>query len=123
VPAYLKTTYKNDPTFKNSKVVYSIYDNDFTEELDPDFTQKAVMGDMTEKHTDVYKPGTNSALYAGAIQYSDGIVLAGENIDEDVLNNVKNSNKSVLEFDSTLDFENYYNFYDVIVNEELAHVV
>ena len=123
VPAYLKTTYKNDPTFKNSKVVYSIYENDFSEELDPDFAQKAVMGDMTEKHTDVYKPGTNSALYAGAIQYSDGIVLASGHIDEEVLNIVKNSNKSVLEFESTSDFENYYNFYDEIVNEELAHVV
>ncbi len=28
VPAYLKTTYKDDPTFKNSKVVYSIYEDD-----------------------------------------------------------------------------------------------
>jgi starch synthase len=81
------------------------------------------MGDMTEKHTDVYKAGTNTALYKGAIQYSDAIVLGSENIDEDVLNNVKNSNKSVLEFNSTSDFENYYNFYDEIVNEELAHVV
>src|SRR5438105_6782955 len=60
VPAYLKTTYKDDPTFKNSKVVYSIYENDFTTAMDPDFAQKAVMGDMTEKHTEVYKPGTNS---------------------------------------------------------------
>ena len=70
-----------------------------------------------------YKPGTNSAIYAGAIQYSDAIVLASGNTDEDVLNNVKNSNKSVLEFESTADFENYYNFYDEIANEELAHVV
>jgi starch synthase len=123
VPAYLKTTYKDDPTFKNSKVVYSIYENDFTDKMGPDFAQKAVMGAMTEKHTNVYKPGSNSALYAGAVKYSDGIILGSESIDEEVLNNVKNSNKSVLEFDSTSDFENYYNFYDEIVNEELAHVV
>ena len=123
VPVYLKTTYKDDPTFKNSKIVYSIYENDFKEKLDADFTQKAIMGNMTEKHIAVYEPGTNSALYTGAIQYSDGIVLGSENIDEDVLNNVKNSNKSVLEFNSTADFENYYNFYDEIANEELAHVV
>jgi len=122
VPAYLKTTYKDDPTFKNSKVVYSIYENDFTGQMNPDFTHKAVMADMTEEHTEVYKPGTNSALYAGAIHYSDGIVLGSENIDEEVLNNVKNSNKSVLEFNSTSDFENYYNFYDEITNEELVHV-
>ncbi|MDB5007875.1 MAG: starch synthase, partial [Mucilaginibacter sp.] len=57
------------------------------------------------------------------IQYSDGLVLGSANIDEEVLNYVKNSNKSVLEFDSTSDFENYYNFYDEITNEELVHVV
>jgi starch synthase len=78
---------------------------------------------MNEMHTEVYKPGSNSSLYAGAIHYSDGIVLAGENIDEEVLNNVKNSNKPVMEFESTVDFENYYNFYDEIADEELAHVV
>jgi starch synthase len=122
VPAYLKNTYKDDPTFKNSKIVYSIYENDFTEKLDEDFARKAVMSDMTEGHTEAYKPGTNAALYAGAIQYSDGIVLASENIDADVLNNVKNSQKSVLEFNSTSDFENYYNFYDEITNEELVNV-
>jgi len=122
VPAYLKTTYKDDPTFKNSKIVYSIYENDFTEQLDPDFARKAVMTDMTEMHTEVYKPGTNSALYSGAIHYSDGIVLGSADIDAEVLNNVKNSNKSILEHEFTADFENYYNFYDEITSEELVHV-
>src|SRR5260370_4258093 len=97
VPAYLKTTYKDDPTFKNSKVIYSIYDDTFDGQLDPDFARKAIMTDMTEKHTEVYQPGTNSSLYAGAIQYSDGIVLGSENIDDEWLNNVKNIHKSVLE--------------------------
>ncbi|WP_454804199.1 glycogen/starch synthase [Mucilaginibacter phyllosphaerae] len=122
VPAYLKTTYKDDPTFKNSKVVYSIYENDFKEKMDADFSRKAVMGDMTEASTEVYKEGTNTAMYAGAIQYSDGLVLASPNIDADVLNNVKNSNKSVMEYVSTSDFENYYNFYEEITNEQLVDV-
>jgi starch synthase len=39
-----------------------------------------------------------------------------------VLNNVKNSNKSVLDYVSTADYENYYNFYDEITNDELVHV-
>ncbi|HEK19742.1 MULTISPECIES: glycogen/starch synthase [unclassified Mucilaginibacter] len=122
IPAYLKTTYKDDPTFKNSKVVYSIYENDFKEKLDPDFARKAVMGDMTEEHTELYKEGTNNALYTGAIQYSDAIVLGSEEIDADVLNNVKNSNKLVLDYVSTSDFENYSNFYDEITNEQLVDV-
>jgi starch synthase len=122
VPVYLKTTYKDDPTFKHSKVIYSVYEKDFAEQLGSDFAQKAVMADMGEEHTEVFKPGTNEALDAGAIKFSDGVVLASADIDAEVLNNVKNSNKSVLEYDYTSDFENYYNFYDEIANEELVHV-
>jgi len=122
VPVYLKTTYKDDPTFKHSKVIYSVYENNFTEQLSPDFGQKAVMADMGQEHTEVFKPGTNAALDAGAIRFSDGVILASADIDAEVLNNVKNSNKSVLGYDYTSDFENYYNFYDEITNEELVHV-
>ena len=123
VPAYLKTTYKDDPTFKNSKIIYSIYNDDPSATLAADFSRKAIMGDMTEKHIALYQDGTHSALYAGAVHYSDGVVLASEDIREDVLNNVKNSHKSVLDFESAADFENYYNFYDEVANEEMAHVV
>ena len=122
VPAYLKTTYKDDPTFKHSKVVYSVYENGFTDILDANFAQKAVMSDMTEKNTEVFKAGTNNALHEGAIQYSDAVVLASETIDAEVLNCVKNSQKPVLEFNSTADFENYYNFYDEITTDELVNV-
>ena len=33
VPMYLKTAYREDPMFKNTKVVYSVYENCFTENL------------------------------------------------------------------------------------------
>jgi starch synthase len=122
VPVYLKTTYKDDPTFKHSKIIYSVYENNFTEQLNPEFAHKAVMADMNEGHTEVFKPGTNAAVDAGAIKYSDGVVLGSADIDAEVLNIVKNSQKSVLEYDDTADFENYYNFYDEITNEELVHV-
>jgi starch synthase len=123
VPTYLKTTYKDDPTFKNSKVIYSIYNNDFSETLNKEFTKKAIMNDMNEAHTKVFSENSNQALNFGAIQYADAIVIGGDNVDEEVLKNVKKSNKPVLEFDSTADFENYYNFYEEIASEELVHVV
>ncbi|UEG54050.1 glycogen/starch synthase [Mucilaginibacter daejeonensis] len=122
VPAYLKTTYKDDPTFKHSKVIYSIYDNEFSDKLDPEFAQKAIMSDMTAQHTEVFAAGTNNALHEGAVAFSDAVVLASENIDADVLNYVKNSQKPVLEFNSTADLENYSNFYDEITNDELVNV-
>jgi len=120
VPAYLKTTYKDDPTFKNSKVVYSIYDEGFTSRLNPAFASKAIMGGMIAENTEIYADATNLALDLGAISYSDAVVYASKNINEEVLKFVKKANKPTLEFNLTSDFENYYNLYEEIVSEELV---
>lgn len=120
VPAYLKTIYKDDPTFKNSKVVYSLYEDEFATALNEDFASKAMMKGMTAENTAAYAKGTNTALNLGAISYSDAIVCACENINEEVLKFVKKVNKPTLEYISTSDFENYYNLYEEISTEELV---
>jgi starch synthase len=123
VPAYLKTIYKDDPTFKNSKVVYSVYDDHFQNSLNSDFAKKAIMNGMNADHTQMYSEATNTALNLGAISYSDAVVYASENINEEVLKFVKKGNKPTLEFNSTTDYENYYNLYEEIVSEELISLV
>src|ERR1700755_1157543 len=69
VPTYLKTTYKNDPTFKHSKIVYSIYENCFTEKLNADFSRKAVMTGMTTEDTAVFNTSDCDSLHCGAISF------------------------------------------------------
>jgi starch synthase len=120
VPAYLKTLYKDDPTFKNSKVVYSLYDDNFDNSLSSEFATKAIMNGMNAEHTEIYTEATNTALNLGAISYSDAVVCACENINEEVLKFVKKCNKPLLEFISTSDYENYYNLYEEIATEELV---
>lgn len=120
VPVYLKTTYKDDPTFKNSKVVYSVYDNSFTEKLNSDFARKAIMNGMSAKHTDVFKGGDCDSLHIGAIAYSDAVVFGGEETSEEVINFAKDSEKPLLEYENTADYDNYYALYEEIANEDLV---
>jgi len=122
IPLYLKTIYKGDPTFKNSRVVYSLYENGFAEKLDASFRSKILSGKMNETHTQVFGEGTSADLDLGAIHYADALVVGSENISEAVLNNVKTSTKPTLELDQSQDFENYSNFYDEITSEELVNV-
>jgi starch synthase len=122
VPAYLKTIYKDDPTFKDAKIVYSVYPQGFTETLDTNFAQKAVMKGMQTEDTVNYTAATSTALDNAAINYSDGVVFAGEDLDGEVLNFVKNAEKPVLDYNSSLDFENYYNFYQEIASDTLVSV-
>ncbi len=122
VPAYIKTSYRNDPTFKNSKVVYSVYENCFTESLNADLHKKAVMNNMTADDTKVFENPNANTLHIGAITYSDAVVLADEKIDGDVLKFVKDSNKPTLAFNLTENFENFYSLYEEISNDELVSI-
>lgn len=122
VPAYIKTTYKNDPTFKNTKVVYSVYENCFTEKLNADLHKKAVMQGMTEEDTKAFINSDCNSLHIGAITHSDAVVIADENVDKDVLKFVKDSNKPTLAFNLTENYENYFSFYEEISDEELVSV-
>jgi starch synthase len=122
IPAYLKTNYKDDPTFKEAKVVYSVFQHSFTETLGSDFAAKATMKGMNPTDTLLYEQASNLALDLAAISFSDAVVIASENISDEVLNFVKKQDKPTLTFESTLDLENYNNFYQEIASEELISI-
>jgi len=120
VPVYMRTTYKDDPTFKNSKIVYSVYDNCFTEQLNPDFSRKAIMNGMDASHLEAFKTLDCESLHLGAIAYSDAVVFGGPTISPELVKVVKATDKPVLEYEASADYENYFNLYEEIHNEELA---
>ncbi len=120
VPPYLKTIYKNDPTYKNSKVVYSVYEDSFTETLGSKFSTKAIMNGMNNADANIFAAANICALNNGAISYSDAVVYGSEAINPEVSKFVKKSNKPLLEYATTSDFDNYYNFYEEIINEALV---
>ena len=122
VPAYLKTLYKDDPTFKNSKIVYSVYEDSFSEKLSDKFAEKSLMNGMKPADTAAFKAGDITALNIGAIGYSDVVVYGSETINAEVLKFVKKAAKPILDFNSTSDFENFSNLYEEIVIEELDSV-
>lgn len=122
VPAFIKTTYKNDPTFKNSKVVYSVYENCFSEKLDADLHKKAVLADMTEADTKAFMAADCNSMHIGAITHADAVVLGDEKLSDEVLKFVKDSNKPTLAYNLTDDYENFYTFYEEISNNELVSV-
>ena len=122
VPAYLKTIYKDDPTYKNTKVVYSVYQDDLAETLGSRFAEKATMNGMTPADTELYVPADITALNKGAISYADAVVYGSDKVNPDVAKFAKKTNKLLLEYPATLDFENYYNLYQDVINEELISI-
>ena len=122
IPMYLKTAYKKDPVFANSKVIYSMYENSFKDQLTKAFMDKALIKDsMDEKDFDLYKDGSNTSLNIGAASYSDALIAGDENLNEDLKKFVKKDKKKhILDYK---EYENgdmlpaYHDFYTMLINE------
>jgi starch synthase len=81
IPVYLKTIYKDEPVFKNAKVVYSIFENEFKEDLGKDFARKASLNEIEDKHLETYAKGDNKSLHMGGIKNADAVVDCTTNLD------------------------------------------
>jgi starch synthase len=120
VPMYLKTEYKDDPMFKNAKVVYSLYGNCFSESLNKNLKTNALMSNMNESDTALLKDSTCSSLHINAIHYSDAVIKADENIDASVAKFLsKQSDKMIAENynHEEIDFDAYAQFYEEMSEE------
>ena len=83
IPLYLKTVYKKEPVFANSKVIYTIGSNTFTENLGTDFSKQAIIhASLKEKDLDIFKDATNYALQRGGATYADAITFGAENTEK-----------------------------------------
>lgn len=115
VPMYAKTVLKNEPVFKNTKFIYTVYDNEFTEKLGKDFISKAT---MPAQNQDGFKflanPDCNDLVHTG-VTYADGIVIGAQEPDSELMAYILKQDKPVLPFQQygTDNFvENHYEFYN-----------
>ena len=74
VPLYIKKYYYNDPLFSQSKVVYSVYDDDFKKTLDPRFNEKLLLEGITKEDVEAINDPTFFNVSKLAIDYSDAAI-------------------------------------------------
>lgn len=119
IPLYIKTSYKNDPLFKNAQSIYSVYPNEFEDSLGDIFNQKAKIKKVKPEDLAPFSELNNTALHKGGIFYSDAVVTGTENVAEDVATAIADvkTEKPVLDFQPTEDgyLDAYRNFYSQLL--------
>lgn len=74
IPMYLKTIYKDEPVFKNAKVVYSVYNDVDSINLGADFARKASLNSLDNNCMECFSDGSVNAMNIGAVIHSDAVV-------------------------------------------------
>ncbi len=119
IPLYIRTAYKDNPIFSNLKIIFSMYDDGFKENLEEGFIEKIVMNGLNKNDLKHYKEGNYVSMMKGAIDRSDALIQGSENIDSEILKYAKASGKPMLDYTEDEDYYIAYNkFYDKIIDEK-----
>ena len=113
VPLYIKTAYSEEPCFANSKVVTSLFTNELKQTLGENFKHSVSYRDTTEELLKPYKKNFDFMdLGKLAIDYSDGIVEAAPEINEQLLKHATKKKKPLLRYPGEDFAQAYTDFYE-----------
>lgn len=119
IPLMIKTSYKDDPIFKDSRVVYSIYDDNFEESFSDDYSRKVTMEGMTAPDLKDLKTPNWEGITMNAISKSDAVIQGSETLSPTLKTFIKKNSKPFLDFKTTEEYIDAYNsFYDELLVEE-----
>jgi len=119
LPLFIKTSYKDDPMFNTSKVVYSLYNDAFSEPFNGNFANKIIMDGLTAADVKELKNPNYVSLTKLALQWSDAVVKSSPVLHPDVEVACKKLSKPYLDYKSADEYiEAYDNFYDEAVIED-----
>lgn len=95
-PLYVKKLYHEDPHFSDAKVVYSVYNDGFTEGLDKDLQKKISFDGISEEDTETISDPSFVNLSKLAIEYSDAVVKGTEEINGELSSYLSGIDKPLL---------------------------
>lgn len=119
IPLYVKTAYKDEPSFANTKVVTSLFDKNLKEGFGPHFKEwvpfKEAEKSLFEKYDDSFGSKDIAQL---AIDYSDGVIASGSEADKELIDYAAQAGKSLLTgIEDDKMSEQYAEFYNNLLGE------
>jgi len=118
LPMFVRTSYKDNPLFSDSKIVMSLYNDDFGEDFVDTFIQKIKMNGIPDEALKYYDKANYVSLMKGAIDYADAFIVSEDNVNPELLEYVQDGGKPILEYQGEENYFDAYNqFYDQIIGE------
>jgi starch synthase len=119
MPIYLKRCFRDNPLFAETKVVYSVYEDDFATSFDKDFSKKMMFDGIEKGDLDHLKVPSFVNLTKHAIQFSDAVIIGSPKVNPEITKYLKKLDKPVLAFHDKEDYmDAYNNFYEEVLELE-----
>jgi len=98
LPLYLKKTCHEDPIFKKSKVVYTLYNSEYKKTFSDRFVQKVMYDDITESDLEVVNEANWINLNKLGIDFADAVTVGSEDVSPELIEYAKQKKKFFVEY-------------------------
>ena len=116
IPYYLKKVFNDNPVFANSRVITSIYNEDFSDTINKNMLKKMEVQDDSSPIFDHLKNVSFDNLNKFAIDMSDAVIAGTEVISPVLKKYLKSTDKPQLEYQGGENYANAYSdFYDELL--------
>jgi starch synthase len=120
IPLYIKRYYNEDPLFMDSKIITSVYDNEFNNELNMKVKEKLLWDGIPENDISALDKPSYVNVIKTAINMSDGIIFGSEKINPEIKKHIENMDIQNLPYQNE---EGYIDAYDEFYNHILSEVM
>ncbi|RKD92118.1 glycogen/starch synthase [Mangrovibacterium diazotrophicum] len=115
VPLYIKKAYHDDPLFQNSKVVYSVYNENFKKPLNSTASENVLIDGIAPSDVELLKDPTYVSMSKLGVEYADAVIQGSEIINPEVAEYIAASGKLSLGYQPEETYIDAYNeFYDKV---------
>ena len=113
IPMLIRTAYKKEPVFSNSKIIYTIGQSTFKDKLGSDFLKLATINDnVTKKELEPFKDVNNIAMFRGGASFAEAITFGADNTDKKLSDDFsKVKGKKILKYNAESDLTDYLQLY------------
>ena len=116
LPIYMKHFYKNDALFSDTKIISSIYGQQFDGALDAELINKIKFDGIDATYIEDLSNPTYENIMKATINHSDGIIISSENLSPSLTKFIHSSDKPFLPFAAKDEFASAYTtFYKSIL--------
>lgn len=110
-PLYLKTYYKDEPLFAESKIVTSVYTKDFEGILSKTIQKKVSFDQIPSEEIQLLKTANYENLIQLSLNHSDGYVVADDGALNKIEKLIESKDIPVMDFDQTKEDKAFVSYY------------
>ena len=116
VPLFVKKTYKDNPLFAKTRIVYSVYSDHFEKPLNGEMARKISEDGIDLNDISVINEPTFENYTKLALAYSDAAIKGSEVINTNIEQHIKASGMQYLDFQPKESYiDSYFDFYNKIL--------